>query len=87
MNQCQRDYVTPASVVTLLKLDGETLAAISVMQNANPGQENTSNLKKHLIKHKIYLKGEEYTMFDSLKARFLMAAAANVSMMCSFMES
>ncbi len=33
------------------------------------GCGNTSNLRKHLIKHKIYLKAQECTVFGSLTSR------------------
>lgn len=39
------------------------------------GQGNKSNLRKHLVKHKINLKAEERTVYDSSPA----AATANVS--------
>ncbi|KAL7395231.1 hypothetical protein ABVT39_012723 [Epinephelus coioides] len=30
---------------------------------------NTSNLRKHLVKHKVFLKADDCTVFDSLKVK------------------
>ncbi len=41
------------------------LAVIFVMQKYE--RWTTSNLRKHLVKHKIYLKAEDCTLLDKLK--------------------
>ena len=40
---------------------------------------NTSNLRKHLVKHKIFLKAEECTIFDSLRSTATTPAFGTVS--------
>lgn len=43
------------------------------------GYSNTSNLRKRLVKHKVYLKAEEHTVFDNLKVKSPAAGAASGS--------
>ncbi len=50
------------------KINGDNARCNICDAKSKAGQSDTSNPKKHLVKNKIYLKAEDCTIFESLKA-------------------
>lgn len=71
------DYVSPEACLSHSDSTQTTLAAIICDVKCKAGQENTSDLTRHLVKNKIYLKLKSARY---LRAMIPAATTANISM-------
>ncbi|MEQ2220487.1 hypothetical protein ILYODFUR_006035 [Ilyodon furcidens] len=61
------------------KCDADYARCNTCQAKCKTSGRNTSNLKQNLVKHKIFLKAEECTIFDSLRSMATTPALGTVS--------